>query len=978
MNKSNASLAIPRWCALLWAVVAALCLTASPARAGGWEIEGYYWSGSAKSSHLTWYYSSYEKKYFTAHDKWSLVARDQRHVNTDTGAPHSIDLSTSPMRGSNYGGAPFLPGIRPGASILGASVYARLVWKRNPSYYEKGSGQYIASPDPYDNPPPYIYVRESGSLFASQGLVNGNRSILNAWQGDYYDIKASNSMGLQLTTPYRLDNNYSWWVLGRDSKQLIKKIPVSNDSVVVPSQTFGGSINVSPGYEQEGADQDTTASLGYGYNVDPINFGLNANVNTTASSKQTVNAEEIEALVGLHWLYPEDAVIAVDGNYHAKPDRNLLQNQWDGFWAKRNIEGGGLLDERAPLPYFEGSADFSAYATGSDGQTPIFKEPVYKWAPEGTSEAFDVPGAAPHVKVTSDSQRSYAWNFGTLTDDSVSLPKTTSVSVTMTGTAPDDPSGSLSRTVNIHWYTVWTPTQTGLEKNVVTPSGTLLTTPDGQPVPMADIHEGDTVLCIVSGDPGFSTDGGRTEKIRPLKWDDAGPGPGERIEPRRVRRIVSTEDGARIITFESKPQVNPDDDPDAPGFDEIQQTRAIKAAYIETKETGRVLVTTALNAYVEAAKFVSTGRLQGWGIEGAIKGVVALGKLATATREAKAGIALLEGEMFQINSQLTTLRRLQQEGRLSISQRAKLAEDIYTLENALKNEGQLAADARGTVAAAENYLAKAGTEARQGGCFVAGTLVWMADGATKPIEQVKVGESVLSKNEKTGEVAAKKVINTSVRPDIWTRKLTFEGGAVLETTDEHPLYVEGSGFAKAKEVGIGSSIVTRAGPGAKVVGVQADVRQTTVYNFTVDEFHSYFVGDAALWVHNVDCNVWDNINPTQEVYPNTVIPKSFELTTEQGRVWVHPNASEHAVEMLVDLQRNRGIDPLSETGKFAQQVYLANMRDAVSKALAQNNLVGITERVTFNIDNWELTFAPPTAPGQLPALIHALPKGVVL
>ena len=130
----------------------------------------------------------------------------------------------------------------------------------------------------------------------------------------------------------------------------------------------------------------------------------------------------------------------------------------------------------------------------------------------------------------------------------------------------------------------------------------------------------------------------------------------------------------------------------------------------------------------------------------------------------------------------------------------------------------------------------------------------MGDGTTKPIEQVKVGDTVLSKNEKTGEIAAKKVTNVSVRADIWTRKLRFGNGAVLETTDEHPLYVEGSGFVKAKEVGIGSSIVTRAGPGAKVVGVQADVRRATVYNFTVDEFHTYFVGELALWVHNADCS----------------------------------------------------------------------------------------------------------------------------
>ena len=142
----------------------------------------------------------------------------------------------------------------------------------------------------------------------------------------------------------------------------------------------------------------------------------------------------------------------------------------------------------------------------------------------------------------------------------------------------------------------------------------------------------------------------------------------------------------------------------------------------------------------------------------------------------------------------------------------------------------------------------------------------MSDGTTKPIEQVRVGDMVLSKNEQTGEVAAKKVLHTSVRQNIWTRKLSFDNGAILETTDEHPLYVDGRGFVKAKEVGIGSSIVTCAGPGAKVVGVEADVRQATVYNFTVDAFHTYFVGDAALWVHNnPPCNLGEYSGKTTEV-----------------------------------------------------------------------------------------------------------------
>ena len=145
-------------------------------------------------------------------------------------------------------------------------------------------------------------------------------------------------------------------------------------------------------------------------------------------------------------------------------------------------------------------------------------------------------------------------------------------------------------------------------------------------------------------------------------------------------------------------------------------------------------------------------------------------------------------------------------------------------------------------------------------CLVAGTLVWMGDSTTKPIEQVKGGDMVLSKNDQTGEIAPKKVTDVSVRADIWMRKLSFDNGAVLETTDEHPLYIKGSGFVKAKEVGIGSSIVTRAGPAAKVFAVEADVRQATVYNFTVDDFHTYFVGESALWVHNADvCDEYDNL-----------------------------------------------------------------------------------------------------------------------
>lgn len=42
--------------------------------------------------------------------------------------------------------------------------------------------------------------------------------------------------------------------------------------------------------------------------------------------------------------------------------------------------------------------------------------------------------------------------------------------------------------------------------------------------------------------------------------------------------------------------------------------------------------------------------------------------------------------------------------------------------------------------------------------------------------------------------------------------------------------------------------------------------------------------------------VWDNITPTQENYPVTNIPKSFEIEGNGEKMWVYGNATEHMYE----------------------------------------------------------------------------------
>ncbi|GJH25799.1 filamentous hemagglutinin N-terminal domain-containing protein [Caballeronia novacaledonica] len=114
--------------------------------------------------------------------------------------------------------------------------------------------------------------------------------------------------------------------------------------------------------------------------------------------------------------------------------------------------------------------------------------------------------------------------------------------------------------------------------------------------------------------------------------------------------------------------------------------------------------------------------------------------------------------------------------------------------------------------------------------------------------------------------------------------------------------------------------------------------------------------------------VWDSIVATQPVYPGSVLPKSFELTLEDGlSVWVHGNATEHIAEYTQMIAKNNP----PEVVRLATQQQLASLEGAVN-AVTKG---GVPYNQLINSNGWELKFAPPRQPGQLPVLIHALPTG---
>jgi RHS repeat-associated protein len=112
-------------------------------------------------------------------------------------------------------------------------------------------------------------------------------------------------------------------------------------------------------------------------------------------------------------------------------------------------------------------------------------------------------------------------------------------------------------------------------------------------------------------------------------------------------------------------------------------------------------------------------------------------------------------------------------------------------------------------------------------CFVAGTPVWVqgADGAvtSKPIETIKEGDLVVSRDAKTGKTEAKRVTKTFVRTASTTLTLSLADahGNIVETvtsTPEHPFYVQGKGFVPARGADCGSRLKSGRRDGGRVGG----------------------------------------------------------------------------------------------------------------------------------------------------------------
>ncbi|WP_329410362.1 polymorphic toxin-type HINT domain-containing protein [Streptomyces sp. NBC_00704] len=202
---------------------------------------------------------------------------------------------------------------------------------------------------------------------------------------------------------------------------------------------------------------------------------------------------------------------------------------------------------------------------------------------------------------------------------------------------------------------------------------------------------------------------------------------------------------------------------------------------------------------------------------------------------------------------------------------AKTAKEIaatYCVYNASQCVDEAKEVARGRVIegiTSELFMAylggAAGAESKvAGGCrnsFDPRTEVLMADGTTKPIVDVRIGDKVLATDPKTGKSGPRTVTAELLHHDDDLVDLEARGtdGKVvtIRTTAHHPFWDDTAhAWTEAGRLALGHTLKSADGSRVSLIGVLARPGAADMYNLTVADLHTYYVlaGETPVLVHN--------------------------------------------------------------------------------------------------------------------------------
>ncbi|MFA6528151.1 MAG: polymorphic toxin-type HINT domain-containing protein [Candidatus Gracilibacteria bacterium] len=132
----------------------------------------------------------------------------------------------------------------------------------------------------------------------------------------------------------------------------------------------------------------------------------------------------------------------------------------------------------------------------------------------------------------------------------------------------------------------------------------------------------------------------------------------------------------------------------------------------------------------------------------------------------------------------------------------------------------------------------------KGGCFKAGTPILMSDGSYKNIEDIEIGDKISTReNPLTNNLVSGNVVKTY---EHYVGEYLLVNGT-LGVTGEHIMFINGQ-WNLASELKLGDVLIDKDGNEVPVESIEKISEPSFVYNFEVEEYHTYFAND--IYVHN--------------------------------------------------------------------------------------------------------------------------------
>jgi hypothetical protein len=193
-------------------------------------------------------------------------------------------------------------------------------------------------------------------------------------------------------------------------------------------------------------------------------------------------------------------------------------------------------------------------------------------------------------------------------------------------------------------------------------------------------------------------------------------------------------------------------------------------------------------------------------------------------------------------------------------------EEVSDAEQAFKDADEAVQGADDTAASGADDAG--GGESDDGGggescanSFVGSTQVLMANGTTKAIAQVKVGDKIA--NAQPDSSTVQQHVVTAVHVTYDDRDFddltvsTSSGSETITVTAAHLIWdITTQEWTPAGDLRIGDQLSTPGGGSAEVAASRHYTASVTTYNLTIDDVHTYYVdsGSAPVLVHNCPSN----------------------------------------------------------------------------------------------------------------------------